>query len=356
MHMKENKYINWALIVIGIPFAFIYYRFQAKEEAQPKQHPDAEDSKVMTIKLQSLEFENEFSGNYVPVKETQVRFKVSGVLESLPNSPKVGSRVKKNDLLFQLNNSALFDRIYLEKKALKAELEKRLPQIQQAFPSESNKWTSYLNAITLNDLLPECPEFRSAAEEQLLASFEITSKIGNIQKLEDQVFDYFYLSPCSGIVSSLLKKAGSRVSKGETIACIADPKAGKVRFSCPRNKIPFLKQEARIKIVSPAGEEVYLPDFQFKIVKHRDGDHVQVELESIFLPFKPSYFNQACRFWVFFGTNAVKIPNSAIREGMVQISDGNQKFHTQRINVLQLEGDSSLVEYLHEGDQIRLNY
>jgi hypothetical protein len=136
----------------------------------------------------------------LPTKEIDVRFPKDGILEL---STKENSLFKKNDLLFQLNTSQQFERIYVKKNELKVLVTEKLN-----IKNDIN-WQTFLNEIKENDLLPNPLEFDADPTPYP----EIQLKIEEINKLEKEIFSNFYLAKFDGKVKNVSTKKTVKQNK-----------------------------------------------------------------------------------------------------------------------------------------------
>jgi hypothetical protein len=167
-----------------------------KELKKPEAEPEKNLSEKKIIQKRTYNFQ------ILPTTEIDVRFPKDGTLEF---STEENSSFKKNDLLFQLNTSQQFERIYVKKNELKAQITEKL---------NDKSWESFFNEIKENDLLPNPLDF----DVDPTPYPEIQLIIEEINKLEKEIFTNFYLAKFDGKVKNVSTK--KTVKRNKIIAQI----------------------------------------------------------------------------------------------------------------------------------------
>ena len=179
--------------------------------------------------------------------EKIISFPISGTLEKGELNLKVGTKVKKNDLLFQLNNKKYFDELIVLKKELKSILNLNFKNISQQFPTEVRKWQIFYNGISETDLLPKVPIFTSEIEDNYFKEIKFHSTFAKIEKKESEAVKYFYLSPNAGQIGEILCNLNSHVIANQKVATIVNPSKTILTLKIPQNDLSFFQKKQLIK-------------------------------------------------------------------------------------------------------------
>lgn len=246
--MTKNKYYILALVLVIL--AVVLFFVSNKDEKDKKVvHKEISPQKnnLDTISKDQKSGENfsteqSYSFLIEPEYEEKVSFKISGKLESY--SWKKGDKFKKGDLLFQLDNSALFEQIIESKKQLKIAIEENLMQIQDE--NFKQKWQEFLAQIKENDLLPEVPSFYARGYQEIQIINKVISNIEQIQTLEAQIFDYFYLAPFDGEFKGFNLGTDKMIKEKENFATIYPTKYAIIKGEINENSLEFYKKNGII--------------------------------------------------------------------------------------------------------------
>lgn len=162
----------------------------------------------------------QWNGTVQPEKVTDVVFKVGGTLENGEENFQRGSRFRKNQLLFQVNNREAFLQMMEDKTSLQEKLKASLPDFET---SASGKWNAFFVSLGPASLVADLPASLSAEEQKMIASKGIAAAYQHIKQQEKGMSDYFYIAPFDGILYERTAKAGGKIRKGEVVARIGKP-------------------------------------------------------------------------------------------------------------------------------------
>lgn len=125
-----------------------------------------------------------------------------------------GDKIRKGQLLAQLDNTDLFLELRAEKKSLREELIKIRSQVPAA---DSTVFTGFVAGMNPTGLLPQFPTL-SLQSLQLLDSRKLLDTYDAIAAKEATMQQYFIFSPIDGRIGSV--NAVSEFTKGSVIATI----------------------------------------------------------------------------------------------------------------------------------------
>ncbi len=202
----KTKIVFASIILFSIVLIIYFINNQDTKTFSLKKEfkkPEAEPEKILSE--EKIFQKRTYNFQILPTTEIDVRFPKDGTLEL---SAKENSLFKKNDLLFQLNTSQQFERIYVKKNELKSQIKEKLNE------KKDKSWESFFNEIKENDLLPNPLNF----DVDPTPFPEIQLKIEEINKLEKEIFSNFYLAKFDGKVKNVSTK--KTVKRNKIIAQI----------------------------------------------------------------------------------------------------------------------------------------
>jgi len=285
-----------------------------------------------------------------------VAFEVRGKLEKGELQLEPGTKFKKGQLLYKINNREAFAGLSREKAQLAALVLQIMPVIESEFPGEKNKWTRFMEELKPSLLLPELPKFTSSEERYLVTEKGILERFYQLQQAEIGMANYFYLAPFDGIVLSVSEQPGNIIRSGKRIARIGTEGPYRIIAAVPRDYLETFGQWRDIRIVLPngnmAGQAQFISRsmvmdtaptryyFDASWTKKRHLFHgMPVLLEATHRDYMKS-----CR-----------VPVSAVDRDLIQlVQDG--KLVTHRITISGKDGDTLFVRGLKNGDAYVLRY
>lgn len=196
-------------------------------EKQSKKETDHVVPSVQ-VKNELIESELRLEGKVTHRTTKEITFSVGGILEAGDVAIKPGADFKFNDLLFKLNLKDAFALLSAKKKDLATsfysflrDLNKSGTSVQSGELINVDKWETFTAQLKPEKRLPKFPTFKTKTEENLLLENNLFVQYDEVQKLEQEIEQYFYLAPFDGIVLSIKSKVGNRIKPNQGIARIA---------------------------------------------------------------------------------------------------------------------------------------
>jgi hypothetical protein len=271
-----------------------------------------------------------------------VKFEVDGTLEKGDVPYKVGQTFKFNQLLVKVNMKEIFGKVSDLKVSMEQTLDELLPKLESSFPGEVNKWKEFTEELHPVRRLPAFPLLNSKEEGDLLRSTTFLKEYVKAAKLEEEVEKYFYLAPFDGKIERILKKPGSKISAGQSIAVISRKETYSVSFDASVDK--ELKKmgalEYRDKEGNIIGTGKYLRTNGSSVVYSFSPKDAQTANEKVFIKISN-------------GVKCFRIPKGSVKENKVRILSG-ETVNERQINVLKVSGDSLYVSGLKAGEVLIL--
>lgn len=264
-----KKIILLGCLLLAATAVIFYFSGSRKETGKPSMQPGT--SQVIEQGKEKIPAAEKpaflLSGTIVPSKTQDVAFKVGGILEKGEADLSKGSRFSKNQLLFQVNNSAAFMKLQEAKLALKDKLQPELPKLKVNL-GEKPAWDNYIATLEPASLTGELPEARLPEVQALLNSLRIAEDHQRIRKMETQMAAYFYIAPFDGIVLETMVNPGKNINPGQTVAQIGAP--GKLLIKAIAGK-DFPAASGKTIQVLDMEKELVGKGSYLKSVQRRDG-------------------------------------------------------------------------------------
>ena len=325
-------------------------------EKQSKKETDHVVPSVQ-VKNELIESELLLEGKVVYRTTKEITFSVGGILEAGDLPIKTGTDFKFNDLLFKLNLKDAFALLSAKKKDLATSFNAFLRDLNKSGTSSQSgelinvdKWETFTAQLKPEKRLPKFPTFKTKTEENLLLENNLFVQYDEVQKLEQEIEQYFYLAPFDGTVLFVKSKIGNRIKPNQTIARIA--KKGEYKLIA-RVDAAQPNPSSSLELFNEAKESIghanYLSskkvgnqkELSFSI-KLNKGMRTKIG-QSVYV--KTNFKNQ----------NACYLPKSAVDKSAVYVWENGMK-QKKSILVLKEEEKRFLVSGLKDGEVVLLEY
>jgi len=142
---------------------------------------------------------------------------VSGTLLKSRYPFRVGTRFRKGQLLYKIDEgSARYD-LLATKSSFLNQLVALLPDIKIDFPEQQKVWEEYVAQFDIQKSIASLPKTASDKERYFLASRNIFTTYYSIKSAEEKVQKYRFCAPFTGVLTSVFATEGSRVNMGQKI-------------------------------------------------------------------------------------------------------------------------------------------
>ncbi len=244
-----------------------------KVDSTLKVEPAKKYVKTIAVKNKIYPVELKGYGKVISSSTINISSEVQGVLTS-SISLKKGTRFRKGQVLFSINNSDIKLGLQSKKSAFLTLLTSILPDLQIDYPDRFSDWKKFFERIDVTKPLPSLPEFKSTKEKSFIVSRNILSQYYSIQSDETRLKKYNITAPFSGSIIESYTDAGAIVSPGMSVIKIL--RKGKLEIEIPvlSNNLDLVKK----------GETVELKDQNGKITLgkvNRIGNYVNPTTQTI---------------------------------------------------------------------------
>jgi membrane fusion protein (multidrug efflux system) len=355
--MKRNQIILIGIFVVisGLMyFTLVSNKKESQVEKKEIQHTLYVPTSVVqnaTRKLQLVSY-----GQVAANTELVISFEVQGKLEKGDVLIKPGVQFKQGQKLYKINNLEAFYALNSRKSQLANILINALPDIELDYPTEKNKWMSFLDQLKPENKLPELPLIPENKERMFLTSRSILSEYYNLKSQESRLEKYHYTAPFNGTVLEVFAEPGAIVNPGTQISKIAKTGDFEVKIPISIANINSFKKQANATFKDAHGETVG----KGKMI--RSSNVVNQRTQSIDVYYS---INPAAGKIIYNGmflTIAIKqsaaqlsaaIPRAAVKDGKVHVLKNNQ-MTWREVLVVGSKPDTLFVSGLKDNEQVVL--
>ena len=217
--MKKSYYIYFILLVLGIN-VMIWYLIKPSGSKTIKKEKESLSTLIQysTANYEERDFPI-YSNAYWDLPFTSnLLFEVSGKLEPSAINWAIGQNFKANEIVCSLNAEAAYYNLTEKKQALIQDFGSVFAEIETKFPTEKDKWYSFLEKISPGTKIPSLPAFSSENERIFMSEAGLLSTYYAIKQLEINMKNYYFLAPYDGKIASINFQLGSYIGKNNIVA------------------------------------------------------------------------------------------------------------------------------------------
>ncbi len=210
-----------AFIVIFVFGVLFYPFFTEKADKKLSQSIVFKEDKFFEVDLKDLDLNLSLVANFIISDTIKLSFKVGGLLEKGETKIELGTSFKKNQLLFQINNRAVFSHYLQLKNQFQINCDAAIIILENILsPDEIVQWKEFSNALKENHLIADFPIITNREEQKVIQNLNLSKSYTELKSLESSMSNYFYLAPLDGKVLELITKIGTKIQKNETVALL----------------------------------------------------------------------------------------------------------------------------------------
>lgn len=210
-----------AFIVILVFGAVFYLFFTEKVDRKLSQSIVFKEDNFFEVDLKDLDLNLSLVANFIISDTIKLSFKVGGLLEKGETKIELGTSFKKNQLLFQINNRAVFSHYLQLKNQFQINCDAAIIILENILsPDEIVQWKEFSNALKENQLIADFPVITNREEQKVIQNLNLSKSYTELKSLESSMSNYFYLAPLDGKVLKLITKIGTKIQKNETVALL----------------------------------------------------------------------------------------------------------------------------------------
>ncbi len=247
---KMRKYIPFLggvlLLAVAILIAIIF--IQSKEKSKTKTAKATKIAYTEDVQNKTIPLIISTSGNLTAKNKIELFSEVQGILKISNKDFKSGTWYKKGETIININSDEQFANLQSLKSYLLNALLIMLPDLKIEYPSEYEKWQSYLSNLNLNETTPELPATNSEREKYFIAFRNIYSSYYNVRTQEVRLSKYRIEAPYNGILTEALVTPGSLIRPGQKLGEFIDPSVYEMEVSINAEFSYLLKKGSSVEL------------------------------------------------------------------------------------------------------------
>ncbi len=358
MEKFQHRIVVFFVFVITVGLAFGIMKFLIAQKEEPPARRLSEITRYLEVDIidyMAVLSPVEEPGRMSSVSEINVSAEASGKVEQGDIPLKEGAAFKKGAILFSIYKDEAVLALKAKKSQFMNSLALLLPDIAIDYPEQEKTFTSFFNAVDINNPLPAFPEVKDEKLTIFLAGKNILSDYYSILKDELQLSRYVIRAPFDGTLTSVNMEVGAYANAGSIIA-----KA--IRTDPLELDVPLRLSDALwVKIGDPVqlSSEAHSATWQGKVIRkgqvveeNTQSQHVYVEVSN--------HGKQALLAGEFITAtfpgrpvqDVMEIPRNAVFNSNEVFIVKDHRLKKQQINIVKVNTNTLLFNGLTQGDTI----
>ena len=358
--MKRSQIILFvvSIVISGVIFAVLKVN-QKTQSKTLKEEDKTVEIRTKKVKNAPQRISLVSYGQITPNTELNVAFQIQGELQKGAIVMKPGTNFKKGQVLYQVDNKDAWYNFEMKKAVMANMILSALPDIELDFPSERNKWMTFINDLSPNNSkLPAIPKTRTTKEEMFFMGRNLYPEFFQLQQLESQMDKYVFIAPFNGTVIATFAEPSSIVSPGMQVAKIAKTDDFEVKVPVSIKELDNYRNKSSAEFVSADDVKVGTG----KILRVSNVINQQTQSADVYYSIQPTkgeaiYSGLYVNVSIDQEKNTLKectvLPRTAMLGGKVKVIEGNK---IKEVKVIQVGSvpDSIYVTGLNNGQEVLL--
>ena len=217
------------LLAIAVIIAMTFIKNKKKKPSQAEKVNKTVF--VQTVKNKTIPLIITTSGNLKAKNKINLFSEVQGVLKISSKDYKPGTNYRKGETILKINSDEYFTNLQSLKSNLYNALSAIMSDIRLDFPSEYEKWQTYLRGIDFDKPIAKIPATNSEKEKLFISGRKIYTNYFQVKNLEERLRKYTIRAPYNGILTEALVTPGSLVRQGQKLGEFIDPNVFELEVS-----------------------------------------------------------------------------------------------------------------------------
>ena len=252
--MKIRHFIIIGLILAV--FAAVFFRINSGEKPETKKSAASNTVFLPVVEVvnRTRVFSLESYGQINANQQIELAFEVSGRLKRGDIELKPGVRFRRGQIIASVDNAEAIYTLSARKSGFLTLLANIMADVKLDYPSEVDKWTDFLNRISIDSYLPPLPKMHSKKEELFFTTRNIIAEFNTIRSQELRLEKYFFAAPFDGTILEVYADPGAIVNPGTRVAAIVKTGDYEVKIPLMLKDLDFFETKGEIEIADASGE------------------------------------------------------------------------------------------------------
>ncbi len=245
----RKSWIIAVLVLVGTVFAFKSIS-KRKEGVKKNVHKVEKVAMYKVVKNEKLPLVVEASGQLSPKYTFDLYSEVTGVLKPGGKEFRTGTKFRKGELMLRIDDTEAKAQLLSQRSEFQNLITSLLTDIKIEFPSEFNKWESYLNSLEIEKNLKPLPKISSKKEKYFVSGKKVYTQYYAIKNLEARYAKYNLRAPFDGIVTQANVKPGGLVRSGQKMGVFSNMDVFELQVSVKASDVKYINIGDKVKIFS----------------------------------------------------------------------------------------------------------
>lgn len=229
--MRNILIIILSIILLGGSIFLAKYLINNKKKPTPKVEKIVKTVFTETVNNVSIPLIITTNGNLIAKNKIELYAEVQGVLETTSKEFKQGTTYYKGETIIKINSDEFYANLQAQKSNLFNTITAIMPDIRLDYPSEYDKWQTYLQNFDTQKTLQKLPKITSEKEKFFISGRGISTAYYNVKNLEVKLNKYNLKAPFNGILTESLVNPGTLIRVGQKLGEFIDPSVYEIGVS-----------------------------------------------------------------------------------------------------------------------------
>jgi len=224
--------------------------FLIKNQSQkkPKNAKTTKTVIVDVVKNQTIPIRINSSGSLVAKNKIEIYSEVQGVLNIGKKDFKAGTFYGKDEIVLSINTDEHLANLRSLKSNFHNSLLLIMPDIKVDFPSEYEKWQTFLSSLDIDKQILELPNTSSDREKFFITGKNIYTQYYNLKNLDIRLKKYSIKAPFNGVLTEALVTQGTLIRQGQKLGEFINANIYELKLAIKSSFIDFIKIGNPVKL------------------------------------------------------------------------------------------------------------
>lgn len=190
-------------------------------------------------------------------RRIEIYSEVQGVFRMGAKLFSPGQQYESNEVLVQIDAAEYLANVKASRTNLYNQIAGVLPDIRLDYSEDYNDWLAFLNAIDVNENLPELPSMSDGNLKLFISGRGVLSAYYNVKNLEQRLLKYQIRAPFKGVLTEASVKEGTLVRAGQKLGEFIKPGIYELLVSIPKSYALKLKKGASVSLTTMEGDQSF---------------------------------------------------------------------------------------------------
>ncbi len=238
--MRKGILAILGLFIIGLSIFGAIYLINSNVKEVIDKKDIAKPISAKEVQNSDILVEIKTNGSLTALNKFELFSEVQGVFQTSEKQFRPGQKYAENELLVQINNEEFLASLKSSRSDFINLLVSLMPDIQLDYPNHYDKWSSYLEKLSVHRNLPRLPKIEEKAFEYFINGRGVFTSYYNIKNLETRLAKFNIRAPFQGVLTETNINPGTLVRPGQRLGEFIDPSVMELEIALQKNFINFI--------------------------------------------------------------------------------------------------------------------